>query len=71
MRRLLTIILTFWAVMTATDLQGQALLRTHVETGDIEGTEEFKDSGKQFGETVLVDARTGKETVIFPSPKRE
>lgn len=33
--------------------------------------EEFKDSGKQFGETVLVDARTGKETVIFPSPKRE
>lgn len=33
--------------------------------------EEFKNSGKQFGETVLVDARTGKETVIFPSPKRE
>lgn len=33
--------------------------------------EEFKDSGKQFGETVLVDARTGKETVIFPSSKRE
>ena len=33
--------------------------------------EEFKDSGKQFGETVLVDARTGKETVIFSSPKRE
>ena len=33
--------------------------------------EEFKDYGKQFGETVLVDARTGKETVIFPSPKRE
>ena len=28
--------------------------------------EEFKDSGKQFGDTVLVDARTGKETVIFP-----
>ena len=38
MRRLLTIILTFCAIITAADLQGQALLRTHVETGDIEGT---------------------------------
>ena len=37
MRRLLTIILTFCAVMTAADIQGQPLLRTHVETGDIEG----------------------------------
>ena len=32
--------------------------------------EEFKDSGKQFGETVLIDARTGKETVIFPAPSK-
>lgn len=31
--------------------------------------EEFKDSGKQFGETVLIDARTGKETVIFSAPR--
>ena len=37
MRRLLTIIFTLCAVMTAVDLQGQALLKTHVETGDIEG----------------------------------
>ena len=29
--------------------------------------EEFKDSGKQFGETVLIDARTGTETVITPA----
>ena len=32
--------------------------------------EEFRDSGKQFGETVLIDARTGKETVIFPAPSQ-
>ena len=32
--------------------------------------EEFKDSGKQFGDTVLIDARTGKETVIFPAPSK-
>ena len=37
MRRLLIIIFTLCAVMTAADLQGQALLKTHVETGDIEG----------------------------------
>ena len=37
MRRLLTIILTFCAVMTAADVQEQPLLKTHVETGDIEG----------------------------------
>lgn len=33
--------------------------------------EEFRDSGKQFGETVLIDARTGKETVIFPAPSQQ
>lgn len=33
--------------------------------------EEFKDSGKQFGETVLIDARTGKETVLFSAPHKE
>lgn len=33
--------------------------------------EEFKDSGKQFGETVLIDARTGKETVICPAPSQQ
>ena len=33
--------------------------------------EEFKDSGKQFGDTVLIDARTGKETVVFPALERK
>lgn len=33
--------------------------------------EEFRDSGKQFGETVLIDTRTGKETVIFPAPSQQ
>lgn len=33
--------------------------------------EEFRDSGKQFGETVLIDVRTGKETVIFPAPSQQ
>ena len=33
--------------------------------------EEFKDSGKQFGDTVLIDARTGQETVVFPAPERK
>lgn len=33
--------------------------------------EEFKNSGKQFGDTVLVDARTGKETVIFPASSQQ
>ena len=33
--------------------------------------EEFRDSGKQFGETVLIDTRTGKETVIFPASSQQ
>jgi hypothetical protein len=33
--------------------------------------EEFKDLGKQFGETVLINAETGKEKVIFPAPNRK
>lgn len=37
MKRILTIVLTVCAMMLATDLQGQPLLKTHVETGDVEG----------------------------------
>ena len=37
MKKLLLIVLTFCAVITAADVQGQALLKTHVETGDVEG----------------------------------
>ena len=37
MKRLLTILLVVCAVMTAADLVGQPLLKTHVETGDVEG----------------------------------
>jgi hypothetical protein len=33
--------------------------------------EEFKDLGKQFGDTVLYDAETGKEEVIFPAVKND
>lgn len=33
--------------------------------------EEFKDLGKQFGETVLYNAETGKEEVIFPAENKE
>lgn len=42
--------------------------RQQITTEEIE--EEFRDSGKQFGATILVDAKTGKETVIFPAPQR-
>ena len=31
------LVLTFCALMTAADVQGQPLLKTHVETGDVEG----------------------------------
>ena len=37
MKRLLTMILTFCAIMMATDVMGQPILKTHVETGDLEG----------------------------------
>ncbi len=37
MKRILTMMLTVCAVMLATNLQGQPLLKTHVETGDVEG----------------------------------
>ena len=40
MKKLLTIVLTFCALMTAAAVQGQPLLKTHVETGDIEGVAE-------------------------------
>ena len=30
-------ILTFCAIMMATDVMGQPILKTHVETGDLEG----------------------------------
>lgn len=33
--------------------------------------EEFKDLGKQFGDTVLYDAETGKEEVIIPAVKND
>lgn len=33
--------------------------------------EEFKDLGKQFGDTVLYDAETGKQEVIFPAPNKK
>lgn len=33
--------------------------------------EEFKDLGKQFGATVLIDAETGKQKVIFLAPERK
>ena len=37
MKRLLTILLMVCAVMTTTDVVAQTLLKTHVETGDVEG----------------------------------
>ena len=37
MKKLLTIVLTFCALMAAATVQGQPLLKTHVETGDVEG----------------------------------
>lgn len=37
MKRILTIVLTVCAIMLAADVQGQPLLKTHVETGDVEG----------------------------------
>ena len=37
MKKILTIILTVCAMMTAADVAGQPLLKTHVETGDVEG----------------------------------
>ena len=37
MKRLLTTLLLVCAVMTAADVAAQPLLRTHVETGDVEG----------------------------------
>ena len=37
MKRLLTNLLLVCAVMTAADVAAQPLLRTHVETGDVEG----------------------------------
>ena len=44
-------------------------LMTHQQQGtDEEIIEEFKDLGKQFGPTLLVDAKTGKEKIIFSAP---
>lgn len=37
MKRYLMIMLTVCAMMMAADVQGQPLVKTHVETGDIEG----------------------------------
>ena len=33
--------------------------------------EEFKDLGKQFGKTVLVNANTGEEKLVFPAPSKK
>ena len=37
MKKILTIVLTVFALMTAADSAGQPLVKTHVETGDVEG----------------------------------
>ena len=37
MKRLLTILLLLCLWMTVANVQGQPLLKTHVETGDLEG----------------------------------
>ena len=37
MKKLFTLILMVCAMMMATDVMGQPILRTHVETGDLEG----------------------------------
>lgn len=47
-------------------------IMAHRQQGTVEEiNEEFKDLGKQFGATVLLDAETGKEEVVIPAPKRE
>ena len=37
MKRLLTVILIICAVMTVAEVKGQPLLKTYVETGEVEG----------------------------------
>lgn len=47
-------------------------LMAHRQKGsDEEIDEEFKDLGKQFGDTVLVNAETGEEKIIFSGPSRK
>ena len=41
-------------------------LMTHQQQGtDEEIIEDFKDLGKQFGPTVLIDANTGRKEIVF------
>ena len=47
-------------------------IMSHRQQGTTEEIdEEFKDLGKQFGKTVLINAETNEEKVITPAPKRK